>query len=83
MTLGGPWPGLTRQNRDAQTSENIPAVTQKGRQTPQVIPKGNPLGSPEGGAGLASSVGVMGRGARGGQGVYSIAFFWVTSVIKG
>lgn len=37
----------------------------------------------EGGAALASSVWVMERGERGGQGVYFTAFFGITSVIKG
>lgn len=37
----------------------------------------------QGGRCLASSAWVMERGARGGQGVYSTALFWVTSVIKG
>lgn len=37
----------------------------------------------QGGRCLASSSWVMERGARGGQGLYSTALFWVTSVIKG
>lgn len=52
---GGPWPGLSRQDRGVQASEILPAVTQQGRQTPQGS-QGIPLGSHGG------SVWVMDRG---------------------